>query len=403
MIYSIKYGNKLLDLEVPANTEHISVKPPEKRIDRQTFLDDLSALIKPEIRTAGIIVSDKTRLCSYDSYLPWVTGLLRKTLPPEAIKIYIAYGTHPRQTDEESLNTYGSIYNEYEFIHHDCDNSKIMTLLGRTSRGTEVRIRKDILEHDQLILFGAISHHYFAGYGGGRKLLFPGLAEREAIYDNHKLFIDFDNMSLRQGCQSGRLEGNPVAEDLLEIDKMMPEKIIISGIPGDSGNISRLITSINYEGFLKACQLYDKYYRTSGDIKYDNIIAGTGGFPKDINFIQSHKSLHNAASFVKDGGNLFLLAECRDGIGNDGFLEIFQGSRQGIFTSLKNKYSGNGGTALSLISKTERINVHMLSTLDGEVCNLLNIRKLNPEELRKRVARLKGSTAVISNAAVLYS
>ena len=36
----------------------------------------------------------------------------------------------------------------------------------------------------------AISHHYFAGYGGGRKLIFPGLGEKESIYQNHKLFID---------------------------------------------------------------------------------------------------------------------------------------------------------------------------------------------------------------------
>ncbi|MFO7755655.1 MAG: lactate racemase domain-containing protein [Bacteroidales bacterium] len=403
MIYSIKYGKRCLELNVPDKTAHISVDPPEYMIDRQSFLDELSSLIKPGIRSAGIIVSDKTRLCSYERFLPWVTGLLRKTLSPGDIKIYIAYGTHPRQTDEESLNTYGSIYNEYEFIHHDCDDSKMMTLPGRTSRGTEVRIRKDILEHDQLILFGAISHHYFAGYGGGRKLMFPGLAAREAIYDNHKLFIDFDNMSLREECCSGRLEGNPVAEDLLEIDKLMPDKIIISGIPGTPGNISRLLISSDYEGFRKACELYDTYYRTGGDIKYDNIIAGTGGFPKDINFIQSHKSLHNAASFVKDGGNLFLLAECRDGIGNDSFLKLFHGSRQDIFTSLKNKYSGNGGTALSLISKTERINVYMLSTLDEETCNILNIRKLSPEELGDRVAVLKGSTAVISNAAILYS
>lgn len=403
MTYSIKYGDKLLDLTVPAGTKHIAVKPPANRTDRQSFLDELSAVIKPGIRSAGIIVSDKTRLCGYDRFLPWLTGLLRKTLPPEAIKIYIAYGTHPRQTDAESLDTYGSVYNEYQFIHHDCDNSEIMTSLGRTGRGTEARIRKDILEHDQLILFGAISHHYFAGYGGGRKLLFPGLAERKAIYDNHKLFIDFDNMSLRAGCQSGRLEGNPVAEDLFEIDEMMPGKIIISGIPGDHGIISSLLISTNYEGFSEACKLYDKYYRTRRDIRYDNIIAGTGGFPKDINFIQTHKSMHNAASFVKDGGNLFLLAECRDGVGNDSFLNIFRGSRQDIFNKLKKHYSGNGGTALSLLSKTGRIKVHLLSTLDGETCDTLNITKLNPEGLPNRLARLGGSTAVIDNAAILYS
>ena len=35
---------------------------------------------------------------------------------------------------------------------------------------------------------------------------------------------------------------------------------------------------------------------------YDLVVASAGGYPKDINYIQAHKSIHNAASFVKDGG-----------------------------------------------------------------------------------------------------
>lgn len=402
MVYSLKYGSHLQHISAGYNTTYLGVEPPEYRIDRQSFTNNLSKLIKPGAKSAGIVVSDKTRLCSYNIFLPWVTGVLRKKMPAKAIKIYIAYGTHPRQTEEESLNTYGDTYNEYEFIHHDCDSNEIMTLIGITGRGTKIKIRKDILEHDQIILFGSISHHYFAGYGGGRKLLFPGLAEREAISCNHKLFIDFDNMRLRQGCRSGKLKGNPVAEDLYEIDKMMPEKIIISGIPDASGNISRLNTGTAYKDFLRACSLYDKYYRTGKNLIFDTVIAGTGGYPKDINFIQSHKSMHNAASFVRDGGNLFLLAECRDGIGNDSFLNIFNGSKQEIYKNLKKNYSGNGGTALSLISKTERINIHIISKLSREICNKLNIRKLSIQELNKSLNGSKGSTAVIDNASVLY-
>ena len=41
---------------------------------------------------------------------------------------------------------------------------------------------------------------------------------------------------------------------------------------------------------------------------YDLVLASCGGFPKDINLIQSHKAIHNAAAFVRDGGRLVMLS-----------------------------------------------------------------------------------------------
>lgn len=403
MEYKIKYGNQHIDLRVPENIEPITVNPPQSIPDKKVFLEELSALLKPGLVSAGIVVSDKTRICGYDKYLPWLIEALKsKGLDEYSIKFYIAYGTHPRQTDLESLRMYGNIYNNYEFIHHDCDDNDIMINIGTTSRGTEVEIRKDILEHDLLILFGSVLHHYFAGYGGGRKLLFPGLAARRAIYSNHKLFIDFDNRTLQPGCRSGKLKDNPVAEDLCEVDKMMPHKILISGIPDAGGKIRKLMTGSSYEDFLSACKIYDSHYRKEGNIRYDNVIAGSGGYPKDINFIQTHKSLHNAASFVRDGGNLFLLGECIDGVGNKEFLNIFKGSKRDIYFNLGKQYSGNGGTALSLLSKTDRIKVYMTTNLDTRVCNTLNIKKLTPEDMNYETSRLKGDSAIIENASIVY-
>ena len=54
------------------------------------------------------------------------------------------------------------------------------------------------------------------------------------------------------------------------------------------------------------------------------VVASAGGYPKDINFIQAHKSMHNAASFVQDDGKLIIFAECRDGIGNQAFMNLFK-------------------------------------------------------------------------------
>jgi len=404
MQYRFKYGKNHITIPLPEKTQFIKVNPEESKPVKTIFQKEFSNLLKPGATSAAIVVSDKTRICEYDKYLPWLIEVLEsKGLNNKTIRFFIAYGTHPGQSDKECLKIYGETYNRFEFVHHKCDSAHLMINLGTTKRGTKVRIRKDVFDHDHLILFGSLTHHYFAGYGGGRKLLFPGMAERESIYSNHKLFIDFNNYRLQPGCMSGNLNGNPVAEDLCEIDSLMPEKIIISGIPGVDGKISRLMIGKTYDDFLSACMVYDRLYRKMNGEKYDNIIASTGGYPKDINFIQSHKSLHNAASFVRDGGNLFLLAECSDGMGNDEFLNILQGhDKQEIFSELRHKYSGNGGTALSLISKTERINVYMLTGLNNEVCNTLNIIRLTERNLRLIAGGLEGSTAVIENASMVY-
>lgn len=404
MDYILNYGKTRISIPLRGKEELIRVNPPGDSPDKNVFVDEFSSLITRPSSTAGIIVSDKTRICEYDKYLPWLTEALNnKGIENNSIRFYIAYGTHPCQSEEESLRIYGDSYNKFEFVHHDCDDNGVMIRLGTTKRGTAVKIRKDIFSHDLLILFGSLSHHYFAGYGGGRKLLFPGLADRQSIYANHKLFIDFENAMLQPGCRSGKLEGNPVAEDLLEIDTMMPEKVIISGIPGNDGRISRLLTGNTYDDFLSSCKLYDSYYRKESKGKYNNVIASAGGYPKDINFIQSHKSLHNAASFVRDRGNLFLMAECSDGIGNDEFLSLFtDGTKKDIFDKLRINYTGNGGTALSLLSKTERINVHMITSLDRNACNALNIKHLEPDKLYSTAGRLKGETALIENASMVY-
>lgn len=399
----LKYGNQKFDFSISGDTSFLKTEAPVDSVNRDEFEKNLTSRIKKEISSVGIILSDKTRLCGYEEYLPWLTDLLEKKYVSSAqITFYIAYGTHPAQSDEESYKVYGETFTKYRFVHHDCDAEDDMINMGTTSRGVSVNIRKDILDHDLLILFGAVSHHYFAGYGGGRKLIFPGLAARESIYENHKLFIEFDKNRLNPACQSGALHSNPVAEDLKEIDDMLPEKIIISGILNPSGNIYSLLFADSYDDFELTCKIYDKQYRKQDEPEYDTVIASSGGYPKDINFIQTHKSLHNAASFVKDGGNLIILGECIDGIGNEAFIKIFEGSKEAIFTNLKNKYSGNGGTALSMMAKTDRINIFMMTSLDQKTCDTINITKLNYSQAKNKMDKLEGSIAIIANASIIY-
>ncbi len=406
MIIQLKYGRRQISFSLPSTAVLPEFKEPEYQISQGSFNDQLLQYLPSDgarYSRVAIVVSDKTRLCGYPEYLPWLTEiLLQKGASKEGITFYIAYGTHPRQTEDESICSYGEIYREYRFVHHDCKNDSVFTRVGTTRRGTPVTVRQDILRSTLLITFGSISHHYFAAYGGGRKLLFPGLASRKAIYQNHGLFLDREKRSLASGCQPGNLNGNPLAEDLEEIDTYMPEKISIHGIMNAEGRVCRLLVGNSYDGFLEACRVHDSYYRFSGGELYDLVIASGGGYPKDINFIQGHKSIHHAAAFVKDGGTLVVLSECMDRIGSDYFMKYLEaGSFEAAFALLEKNYEGNGGTALSMMLKTKRIHIHMLTSLDEAACATLGVTKVNESEIQQIIDSEQGRIAVIRNASIL--
>jgi nickel-dependent lactate racemase len=406
MNIALKYGKRQLSFSLPYNAVLPEFREPEYEITKEAFVEELLKILpgdKSKYRNVAIVVSDKTRLCGYPEYLPWLTEvLIQQGSGKDSICFYIAYGTHPRQTEEESFSSYGKIYNEFRFVHHDCKDDSIFENHGTTQRGTPVMIRKDILNNSLLITFGSISHHYFAGYGGGRKLLFPGLAARKAIYLNHGLFLDRKTRSLAAGCQPGKLEGNPLAEDLKEIDTYMPAKISIHGIMNASGKVCRLMVGNSYDDFIAACRVHDSYYRYSSAEQYDLVIASSGGYPKDINFIQAHKSVHHAAAFVRDRGSLVILSECTDKIGSDYFMKYLEaGSFDAAYAMLEKNYEGNGGTALSMMLKTKRIHIHMLTSLDEADCKTLGITRVTEEDVQRIINAEKGSMAVIGNASIL--
>ncbi len=403
---TLKYGREAIEFHLPDQTEELKVKEPADRIDRSKFEADLLAALPEEpekYSNVGIVVADKTRLCGYPEYLPWVFKVLEERgATKDTIHIYIAYGIHPKQTEEESLYSYGKSFNEYHFVHHDCYDEDALVKLGTTSRGTPAKVRKDTLDSSLLLTFGAISHHYFAGYGGGRKLLFPGLADRRSIYRNHSLFLDRKQKKLAEGCQPGNLEGNPLAEDLKEIDSYMPLKISIHGILNTKGKVAELHVGRDYDDFLAACSIHDRYYRSGIEKQYDLVIASSGGYPKDINFIQAHKSVHHAAAFVKDGGTLIILTQCIDGIASNYFLKFLEeGSFTNAYHMLEENYEGNGGTALSMMTKTGRIRICMMTSLDDKTCATLNVTRVGSEEVQDILDKKDGDVALIANASLL--
>lgn len=401
---ALRYGRSQLPFTVADHADILDIKEPTHTVSRESVLEGLHRLLPPALPkgTIAIVVADKTRLCGYPEVLPWLTAaLLSCGVDHAQITFYIAYGTHARQSDAESLAAYGPIYNDYPFVHHTSTTPTRFTELGRTMRGTPVRVRSDLLAASLIITVGAISHHYFAGFGGGRKLLFPGLGEQESIYLNHRLFLDTSRGILAPGCRSGQLTGNPLAEDLAEIEGMLPPYLAIHGLLDSHGEVAAYRLGDSVDDFLATCREHDICYRPDIDRQYDLVLASAGGYPKDINFIQSHKAIDNAAAFVRNNGTLIMLAECADGIGSSTFLPYFKmGGWRAAFDHLANSYSGNGGTALAMMAKSDRIRIALVTALDPLLCQQIGIEVVSMAEAVRSV-EAAGELAIIANASML--
>ncbi len=334
-VLKLKYGSREISLALNREITRLSHKEPPLTTSPEKFRELLAiclAFPKNKISSIGIVVADKTRLCQYPTYLPVLPlYLVESGMPPSGITFYIAYGTHAPQSEEECLQSYGETYDSFALCTTTAGTEECFQTLGTTSRGHQVKIAEELFQHDLLITFGAILHHYFAGFGGGRKLLFPGLAAYESILENHRLFLDFNTRAPAASCHSGELDQNPLALDLEEINQLLPPRTEIHAILDSQKQVCELYTGTSYRDFREVCQKYDHYFRSIEKGQFDLVIASAGGYPKDINFIQAHKSIHNAASFVKNGGKLVIFAECRDGIGKPGFMDLFQMGRPGQY------------------------------------------------------------------------
>ena len=162
--------------------------------------------------TVAFICNDPTRVANSFDFMPvLVDEMNRLGVKDEDMKIVFALGTHRAMTHEEMVEGVGeNVASRLKMYNSICTNDDDFEYFGTTSRGTPVHIHKELCNVDHVILTGTIGHHYFSGYGGGRKAILPGCAAMETVRVNHSFMLD-ENAAL------GRTTGNPVREEIVAV------------------------------------------------------------------------------------------------------------------------------------------------------------------------------------------
>ncbi|MBT1071991.1 nickel-dependent lactate racemase [Pelotalea chapellei] len=372
----LKYGSASFPLNLPSHRLAGVIEPaldlpstsPREIISRA--LDECQAIIagfNPGEKVV-IVTSDITRYTGSEIYLPLlVERLNRQGIPDKDIQVLIALGIHRSQTSHEHEKILGPLYGRVKVIDHDCDDPRNLVVLGKTGNGIEVSINRRAVEADRLILTGVIGFHYFAGFGGGRKSVMPGIASRQACMASHFAVLNpLPGSGKNPLATTGTLENNPVHHAMLEACAMAKPAFIFNTVLSLDKRIIAAYAGHWQTAHEAGCRFYQKHFAYPVDSKADMVIVSCGGFPKDINFIQAHKSMEYASQALCDGGVMILLAECRDGFGNETFFNWFQHKRLDEFeAALRACYEINGQTAYSTLQKAQRFKVILVSRLSS--------------------------------------
>ncbi len=323
----------------------------------------LTEMIHPGERVA-IVTSDITRYTGSELYLPiLVEELNRCGIADRDIEIIIALGIHRKQSAAEHRKIVGPLFGRIAIHDHDCDDRAALVDLGRTSSGLPVCINQRVMTADRVIVTGTIGLHYFAGFGGGRKSLVPGVASRETCMATHFAIFNPPEIGGRnpKAC-TANLDGNPVHQAILEAAKMVEPDFLLNTVLTTDKKIAKAFCGDLEKAHLEGCDLARALYTAPLEQPVDLAIVSCGGHPKDINFIQAHKALDYGVHAVRPGGTVILLAACPDGFGNATFYNWFNYEDLDIFEkALRSRYEINGQTAFSTLSKARTWRVILLS------------------------------------------
>ncbi|MBR5296109.1 MAG: nickel-dependent lactate racemase [Clostridia bacterium] len=259
----------------------------------------------------AIVTSDISRpLPSYRILPALLDELELAGAKMEDVVVVLALDSHRNHTEEEKIALCGK--ESYDRVRCIDSTPKDCIHMGTTKAGTPVDVSRAVAEADFKICLGNIEFHYFAGYSGGAKAIMPGVSTPEAIQANHRMMVSPD-------AHAGKLEGNPIREDIEEAGDICGIDYIVNAVLDEHKNIVYCVAGDVTLAHRNGCKYLDQMYRKPLKERADIVLVSQGGAPKDANLYQTQKALDNAKHAVKKGGTIILIGACNEGMGSKKF------------------------------------------------------------------------------------
>jgi len=233
-----------------------------------------------------------------------------------------------------------------------------------------VYLNRIFAEADVKILTGDVGFHYYAGYGGGRKSVLPGVAGEETIRHNHAMFLDVH-------AKTGVLKENPVHEDMVEAARMAEVDFVLNVVTNSRHEIVSAFAGDLEKVFAEGVKIVDEMYRVRVERRADIVVVSPGGSPADVNLFQAYKGIDNALEVVKRGGVVLLVAELPEGHGSQEFYDWmvrFKGLKA-VERELGRNFVVGGSKAYYYLKALQKVHIILVSSMPNYyAANIFKLR-----------------------------
>jgi len=268
----------------------------------------LSEMVKPKDRVV-ILGDDMTRPTPQDIIIPVLLNELNAAgVPDENIEVIIALGTHRYMSEREIRGKYGDeVMERVPVINHDYKDLKNLVDMGKTESGIPISVNKKVYDADFVIGVGNIVPHCYAGWGGGGKIIQPGISGEETTAMTHIMAGRVRPVSKLIGRLDHKVKG--------EIDAVALKaglNLIVNTVLNQEDKIAHVVVGDPVKAFREGVKAAEKIYCPAVPGQADIVIVSS--YPADIDFWQAAKPLDYASVAVKKGGTIILVTPCPDKI-----------------------------------------------------------------------------------------
>lgn len=265
-----------------------------------------------------VIIPDGTRTAP----IPLFFRLLNEQLGRRVARLdyLIALGTHPPMNDEAVDHLVGMSGKEREerypnvrIFNHHWSQPEMLQTIGTISRQeaeqltsgllveeVPVTLNRVINDYDQLIICGPVFPHEVAGFSGGAKYLFPGIAGPDIINFTHWLG------ALVTSMHTIGIKDTPVRRVIQRAAAFVPRPVLVIALALKGHDLHGLFIGSYEEAWSKAADLSAQLNIISVDRPYQRVLSMPSAMYDDL--WTAGKAMYKTEPAIADGGEVIIYA-----------------------------------------------------------------------------------------------
>lgn len=262
-------------------------------------------------RSAVIIVDDLTRPTPAHGLLPLVLEELeRGGLREDRVRIVMGIAAHrPMVGVDLDKKLGGELADRLEVLNHNPYENLVS--LGSSTRGTPIELNADVHEAELKIGVGSIVPHPLAGFGGGGKIIVPGVVSMSTIDHNHS--------RIPSSGRHGVIEGNETRLDMEEVARKAGLDFIVNVVVNERREVAGLFAGGLVDAHRRGAAFAKATYGTGSLSRVDVLVANA--YPIDSELLQSAKALWASSEATLANGTVVLIDAASEGFGHHYLVE----------------------------------------------------------------------------------